>query len=304
MVTETDEAELVRARRPGRAPRRLRLRGGPVLTFRVDVDGENHLRCYSMSSSPGRRRRLQVTVKRVPGGLVSNWMLDHGRRGRRGRGHLPAGVFHLAPATRLVAFGAGSGITPVFSLIKTRAGHDRSRRVRLLVREPRPRSGDLRRRARRARRARTPTASRSCTTSTSSRVSSTPTPCAVRRGPGRRRLLRLRARRRSWTSSRTRSWPTASPPTASTSSGSPRPRRRPPPSRSRPPVPTTRRPPPGSRSSSTVDRHRRPPPRTTDPADRPAARHVAAVLVRVGKLRHVHGADRRGVRQDARQQRR
>ena len=52
----------------------VRLRGRAVLTLRVWIDGEPHLRCYSMSSSPAVDDELQVTVKRVPGGIVSNWM--------------------------------------------------------------------------------------------------------------------------------------------------------------------------------------------------------------------------------------
>src|SRR5436190_7021573 len=47
---------------------------GQFCTFRVWVDGTPHLRCYSMSSTPGVDAELQVTVKRVPDGLVSNWM--------------------------------------------------------------------------------------------------------------------------------------------------------------------------------------------------------------------------------------
>jgi len=49
---------------------------GQFLTFRVHVGDDTHLRCYSMSSSPALDEPLQVTVKRVPGGAVSNWMID------------------------------------------------------------------------------------------------------------------------------------------------------------------------------------------------------------------------------------
>src|SRR4029450_11766666 len=49
---------------------------GQFCTFRAWIDGEAHLRCYSMSSTPGIDDELQVTVKRVPDGVVSNWMND------------------------------------------------------------------------------------------------------------------------------------------------------------------------------------------------------------------------------------
>ncbi|MGH3741168.1 MAG: 2Fe-2S iron-sulfur cluster-binding protein, partial [Micromonosporaceae bacterium] len=88
------------------------------LTFRAHVDGEAHHRCYSMSSSPAVDGELQVTVKRVPGGVVSNWMIDSLAAGDVVEASVPAGVFCLAPGDgEIVAFSAGSGITPVLSLI-------------------------------------------------------------------------------------------------------------------------------------------------------------------------------------------
>jgi ferredoxin-NADP reductase len=106
---------------------------GQFCTFRVWVDGRAHLRCYSMSSAPGVDARLQVTVKRVPGGVVSNWMNDVLAPGDVVEASRPAGTFRLADddTTDLVAFAGGSGITPVLSLVKA-ALAGTSRRVRLL----------------------------------------------------------------------------------------------------------------------------------------------------------------------------
>ena len=110
---------------------------GQFLTFRVRVGGEVHHRCYSMSSAPAVDPELQVTVKRVPGGVVSNWMLDSIVAGDHVEASVPAGVFCLPPdgagetGGDLVAFAAGSGVTPVFSLLKA-ALSTTGRRVRLL----------------------------------------------------------------------------------------------------------------------------------------------------------------------------
>ncbi|HEX5944841.1 MAG TPA: ferredoxin--NADP reductase [Acidimicrobiales bacterium] len=105
---------------------------GQFLTFRVEVAGEAHLRCYSMSSSPAVDDDLAVTVKRVPGGAVSNRMIDELGPGSVVEVTRPAGVFCLGPGDGdIVAFGAGSGITPIFSLLKT-ALATTERRVRLL----------------------------------------------------------------------------------------------------------------------------------------------------------------------------
>ncbi len=108
---------------------------GQFLTFRAHVDGDAHHRCYSMSSSPAVDDELQVTVKRVPGGVVSNWMIDTLGAGDLVDASVPAGVFCLgsdggADGGDLVAFSAGSGITPVFSLLKS-ALATTDRRVRL-----------------------------------------------------------------------------------------------------------------------------------------------------------------------------
>jgi ferredoxin-NADP reductase len=112
---------------------------GQFCTFRVVVDGETHLRCYSMSSAPGVDPELQVTVKRVPGGVVSNWMVDTLGPGDTVEVTCPAGVFRLPDAGTdagggrdVVAFCAGSGITPVFSLVKAALAGAPGRRVRLL----------------------------------------------------------------------------------------------------------------------------------------------------------------------------
>lgn len=106
---------------------------GQFCTFRVWIDGTPHLRCYSMSSSPDVDAELAVTVKRVPDGLVSNRMLDTWAPGDEVEATRPAGVFRLEPRddSDVVAFAAGSGITPVFSLLKTVLATT-ERRVRLL----------------------------------------------------------------------------------------------------------------------------------------------------------------------------
>lgn len=106
---------------------------GQFCTFRVFVDGQQHHRCYSMSSSPESDDPLQVTIKRVPGGVVSNWMVDALGPGDEVEATCPAGVFGLAAAVGggdLVMFSGGSGITPVISVVKSAlATTDRTVRV-------------------------------------------------------------------------------------------------------------------------------------------------------------------------------
>ena len=54
---------------------------GQFVTLRVQLDGETLYRSYSMSSCPSIDDDLSVTVKRVPDGLVSNWINDFTRVG-------------------------------------------------------------------------------------------------------------------------------------------------------------------------------------------------------------------------------
>ncbi len=105
---------------------------GQFCTFRIPIGDDELLRCYSMSSAPDVDDEFKLTVKRVPGGRVSNWLLDEVDEGDELSLTLPAGVFTLRDhPTPLVAFAGGSGITPVISVVK-RALATTDRRVRLL----------------------------------------------------------------------------------------------------------------------------------------------------------------------------
>lgn len=95
-------------------------RPGQFCNVRVAVEGRAQMRCYSMSSSPDLDEDMQVTVKRVPGGVVSNWIVDNVHAGDLVELSPPTGFFQLTDGSGdVIAFAAGSGITPVFSLVKT-----------------------------------------------------------------------------------------------------------------------------------------------------------------------------------------
>jgi 3-ketosteroid 9alpha-monooxygenase subunit B len=104
---------------------------GQFLTLRVEVSGEEHRRCYSMSSSPHTGENLRITVKRDRDGVVSNWLNDHVKPGDEILAAPPAGRFVLRDSDReVVAFAGGSGVTPVFSLIQSIL-HSSTRTVRM-----------------------------------------------------------------------------------------------------------------------------------------------------------------------------
>lgn len=97
----------------------FRYEPGQFCTFRVRIGDADQLRSYSMSSAPATDADLAVTVKRVPGGLVSNWFYDNVDQGDVLEVTRPAGAFTLQdPGRPLVALAGGSGITPIMSIVK------------------------------------------------------------------------------------------------------------------------------------------------------------------------------------------
>jgi 3-ketosteroid 9alpha-monooxygenase subunit B len=107
-------------------------RAGQFVTVRMPGDGAPTLRCYSMSSAPEVDAELVITVKRVPGGAVSTWLVEQVQAGDPLQVTFPAGTFQLTDSTReIVAFAAGSGITPIMSLLRSALATS-ARSVRLL----------------------------------------------------------------------------------------------------------------------------------------------------------------------------
>jgi 3-ketosteroid 9alpha-monooxygenase subunit B len=88
---------------------------GQYLTVRTPAGA----RCYSLSSAPGIDAAPTVTVKRVPGGQVSNWICDNVRAGDILEMAGPAGTFTPDSLDdELLLLAAGSGITPIMGIVK------------------------------------------------------------------------------------------------------------------------------------------------------------------------------------------
>ena len=100
----------------------FRFSQGQSLTMRIAINGEEVRRTYSICSSP-IEKKLRVAVKKVKGGLFSNFANKTLKEGDTLEVMQPVGKFYtvLDPAQQknYMAFAAGSGITPVLSLIKT-----------------------------------------------------------------------------------------------------------------------------------------------------------------------------------------
>ncbi|WP_237536347.1 FAD-binding oxidoreductase, partial [Streptomyces sp. SID5785] len=96
-------------------------RPGQFFTLVTDLAGHPVRRAYSASSAPGAHR-LEVTVKQVKGGKFSTHAHSDLRVGDRLAVRGPSGTFHAPPQSteQLVLIAAGSGITPMMSMIRAR----------------------------------------------------------------------------------------------------------------------------------------------------------------------------------------
>ncbi|GAB2794357.1 ring-1,2-phenylacetyl-CoA epoxidase subunit PaaE [Hymenobacter luteus] len=122
LTHETPDAVTIHFEHPDRQA--VACQPGQFLTLILPCGpgGKKERRAYSLSSTPAEAPRLAVTVKRVSGGLVSNYLLDTVRVGQQVEVMAPLGNFTLTPqpnaARSIVLVGAGSGITPLMSMLK------------------------------------------------------------------------------------------------------------------------------------------------------------------------------------------
>ncbi|SHG60191.1 ferredoxin--NADP reductase [Flavobacterium johnsoniae] len=117
--TETDDTVTLCFKQPGL--KKIKYLAGQYLTLQFRISGRRYIRPYSFSSTPLIDSTLDVTIKRVPGGVVSNYINDTVKVDDVIEVQEPLGdfVFKSDESIRSVIFwGVGSGITPLFSMIK------------------------------------------------------------------------------------------------------------------------------------------------------------------------------------------
>lgn len=88
---------------------------GQFLTIKVEIDGQAHIRTYTVSSAPSDKR-LRLSIKRD--GLVSNFLHDHSLADMTIEARSPSGGFVLNPDKPAVFVAAGIGITPMIAMIR------------------------------------------------------------------------------------------------------------------------------------------------------------------------------------------
>jgi len=122
IVHETAEALSIRFAVPEELRETFLFKPGQHLTLKAEIGGEEVRRNYSLCVAP-QDHQLTVTVKRITGGLFSNWANDNLKPGDAVEVMAPHGSFtwefREGAANHYVGFAGGSGITPVMSLLKT-----------------------------------------------------------------------------------------------------------------------------------------------------------------------------------------
>lgn len=113
-------------------------RPGQFITLTIPAaNGSALYRSYSLCGDGRAETPWEITVKRTPGGAISNYLLDQIRPGMLLRASLPQGTFTLPPTLSaealVVMVAGGSGITPIYSLLRGIARLDAAVRPRVLL---------------------------------------------------------------------------------------------------------------------------------------------------------------------------
>ncbi len=119
----TSDACLISLEIPDHELSTFRYLPGQYISIELVIDGERLRRCYSLCSSPLNPACLQISVKRVNGGKVSNYLNDQLKVGDHLSVQPPLGNFmaRLSEGNykTYFLFAAGSGITPILSILKS-----------------------------------------------------------------------------------------------------------------------------------------------------------------------------------------
>ena len=120
VVEETADARSIVFDVPAELKDKFKYKPGQHLQLHIPCGPKVLPRCYSLSSSPAFDEPLRVTVKRVHEGRASGWVCKELKAGDTLEVMPPAGVFTpRSYDANLRMFAGGSGITPVFSIIRT-----------------------------------------------------------------------------------------------------------------------------------------------------------------------------------------
>jgi 3-ketosteroid 9alpha-monooxygenase subunit B len=121
VIEETDDARSIVFEVPHELRDRFSYKPGQFLTLRIPSTRTGSVaRCYSLASSPHTDLEPKVTIKRTVDGYGSNWLCDNVHVGDTVEVLPPAGLFTPKDLNHnFLLWAAGSGITPVISILKS-----------------------------------------------------------------------------------------------------------------------------------------------------------------------------------------
>ncbi|WP_179349611.1 FAD-binding oxidoreductase [Winogradskyella pacifica] len=118
---ETEDTSVITFEVPSELHSAFKFRQGQHLTLKADINGEDVRRSYSLCSSPSDGQ-WKVAVKLIPGGKFSTYINDELKTGDQLEVMSPSGTFgvevNAEKAKNYLFFAAGSGVTPVLSMVK------------------------------------------------------------------------------------------------------------------------------------------------------------------------------------------
>ncbi|MCB9246618.1 MAG: ferredoxin--NADP reductase [Flavobacteriales bacterium] len=136
IIRETPDAVSIRFLVPPPLKSVFTYKAGQYLTLRMEINGEDVRRSYSVCESPLIDPMPSVAVKEVEGGKMSTYLNRQLKEGDLIEAMAPMGNFTLEPQTKekrhVVLYGGGSGITPLKSILKTVLEFEKQSGVTLL----------------------------------------------------------------------------------------------------------------------------------------------------------------------------
>ena len=135
IIKETADAKSFIFSIPEKLKKQFAYTSGQFIIMKLTIGRKEYKRSYSMSSSP-LEDKFQISVKRIKDGVVSNYLNDYLKEGDEILVFSPSGNFYKKSLqnvkTNYIFFAGGSGITPIYSIIKSQLNKYPNNNIKLI----------------------------------------------------------------------------------------------------------------------------------------------------------------------------
>lgn len=133
IVELTDDSKQIVFTTPALIKSNYSRKAGQFVSLKLNINGEEVRRDYSICTDSAEASSFGIGVKRVDGGLVSNFVNDEFKVGDTIQVSEPQGRFtYDSPTKQLVLIAAGSGITPILSILKQALRDNSTEQIQLI----------------------------------------------------------------------------------------------------------------------------------------------------------------------------